>query len=788
MPLRDNAPSRKPFTPERRCHWYDVNGRGYHRLDGGEGCPRNNKCYFAHPTDTEAWRTARPGGDPPLHYLTDHEYRLITGRQRSPLPPRVPYQPVHRTQRSPSPGRRRSPPRRLSREREPPSLMSRIRGRSLSREREAREREARRLGPRSSRSRSPGRVRAPRSPPPRAPRVSTGGSFSEGQRGAQLVPRSPAVYPKVEQDVPMRDAVRPAYKREDSVASSHHAARHGTPSRPAPAPITALNTPSASVAAPPSAPINSSTSGSAPGSTPVENDPIKNMLESSTLQWQQISSAVAAASSVTPSKPKTSPPNGAPGDTSSDDRVKIWSIRVDLLASAVRIHNEIRSIEKDIHDYNQLVDSFRYQALSAEDRTVIEGHLHALQSSLADKSGEMKNTITQLAAARFWPTYSEKFKTAPQDSGQEIAKQVQGLKAAVSQLQSLFHTVGTHWEQTAKTLQGNRLANIGNHAMDVSRSSQSGIGQSNALIAEVIVPKELEKIRNAVSSFEGRLGALEETVTQNNEVVQEQIDAIVAENIQALTLAATGAVQARPPAPRPTNTITAHQLKMLETLQQNAAVTAQQVQQLSQKVTDMAAANEQLQAENALLQGENMQLRQQLEERMVVQLPTGSDSAKLDQMQSEMRALNAAVVAYLAQRPLSTPTPPSADASVERLMSQLTTSLPKAIVPMIQSFKNEVQDMLRSQQVGIVQELSSSTQKSIEALRELIDNNRQDFTSAARGSLPAQNGVAVVSFPHLLALTCVLQKVWCISWAVRPSVTRRSLPLLALAITRAVLE
>ncbi|KAI0674541.1 hypothetical protein C8Q78DRAFT_1015408 [Trametes maxima] len=742
MPLRDNAPARKPFTPERRCHWYDANGRGFHRLDGGEGCPRNNKCYFAHPTDTEAWRTARPGGDPPLHYLTEHEYRLITGRQRSPLPQRIPYQPVHRPPRSPSPGRRRTPPRRVSREREPPSLMSRIRGRSLSREREAREREARRIGPRNSRSRSPGRGRAPRSPPPRGPRVGAGGSFSDGQRGAQLIPRTPAVFPKVEYDVPMRDATKPLHAREDSVASSHHAARRGTPPRPAPAPPTALSTSAASVAARAPAPVNpSSASSSEPGSTPVENDAIKNMLESSTLQWQQISSAVAAASSVTPSKPKAASPNGASGDAPSDDRVKIWSTRVDLLASAVRIHNEIRSVEKDVHDYKQLVDSFRYQALPAEDRTVIEGHLHALQSSLADKAKEMKSTIIQLAAARFWPTYSDKSRPAPQDSGQEIAKQVQGLKAAISQLQSLFHTVGAHWEQTAKSLQNNRLAGIGNHTMDTPGSSQGGIGQSNALIAEVIVPKELEKIRNAVSSFEGRLGTLEGAVAQNSDFIPEQIDVIVAENIQALTLAATGAVQARPPAPRPTNTLTAHQLKMLETLQQNAAVTAQQVQQLSQKVTDMAAVNEQLQGENAILQGENMQLRQQLEESMVVQLPAGNNTAKLDQMQSEMRALNAAVVAYLAQRPHSTPTPPSTDTLVEQLVSQLVTSLPKAIIPATQSLQNEIQEMLRSQQVGFMQELSSSTQKTIEAFRGLI-NNGPGFTNTAQGLPPPQNGVA----------------------------------------------
>lgn len=270
-------------------------------------------------------------------------------------------------------------------------------------------------------------------------------------------------------------------------------------------------------------------------------------------------------------------------------------------------------MENDVRDYKQLVESFSYQSLPAEDRTVIEGHMHTLQAQLAEKSEEMKKALTQLAEAQYWTTYGDSSSTAPQVAGQEITKHVQGLKVSVSQLQSLFTTVGTHWESVAKSLQSNRLSNIGNHAMDTSGAPQ-GVGQSNALIAEVIVPKELEKIRNTIASFDVRLKAVENAAAESSEVVVEQIDALVAENVQALMLAATGSVQASPPPPRPANALTAQQRKMLETLQQNASVTQQHVQRLSQKVTEMATENEQLQGENAQLHAENVQLRQQLSE------------------------------------------------------------------------------------------------------------------------------------------------------------------------------
>ncbi|KAI0824807.1 hypothetical protein BC628DRAFT_1321578 [Trametes gibbosa] len=716
---RDNPPAHKPFAPERRCHWFDANGRPYRRLDTGLGCPRGGKCYFAHPTDLEAWRNARPGGDPPLHYLTDDEYRLIMGRHRSPQ--RAHFHPGPRP-RSISPVRRRSPPRRPpSRGREVPTLVARIRGRTLSREREVRA-----LRPRNSRSRSPVRARPQRTPPPpRGPRMSIGGPPPDGPRGLGGPSRSPMIFPKVETDVSMRDVMRdvpkPVHRRDDSAASSHHRTQQIAPSASratgVPAAPSARPTTNVQVQA-----LMNAASASGSGTTPPpQSDAIKALLESSTLQWQQISSAVAAASSVTPAKPRAEPLNKTPGRMSTEDKADIWSCRIELLAEATRVHNDCRNMESDVRDYKQLVDSFSYQSLPAEDRTVIEGHLTAIQAQLAEKSEEMKTLLTQLADAKFWPTHSDQARgSSPQESGQEIVKHVQGLKVSVSQLQGLFQTLGTRWEQVSKSLQSNRLSSIGNHSFDIPGAAQGGVGQSSTLIAEALMPKELDKIRSSIASFDERLKNVEKAATNSSEIVSEQIDVVVAENVQALMLAATGSVQATPPPPRPANALTAQQRQMLETLQQNAVVTAQQVQQLSQKVTEMAAANEQLQGENVQLQAENARLRQQLSESMAVQLPASGETTKLDEMQSEMRALNAAVVAYLSQRPSTGPSGSSADAIAEHILN----SLPKVIAPELHNLHDQIQETIRSQHVELLKELTSnmtSPQHSATVIRDSAD-------------------------------------------------------------------
>lgn len=276
-------------------------------------------CYFAHPTDLEQWRSARPSGEPPLQYLTDDEYRLIVGRHRSPgrlygHPPRhrslSADRDRRRRERERSPGRRRSG----SREREP-TLAARLRSRrSVSRERA----EGRQPVQRSSRSRSPhrGRLLRASSPSQAGPSTHTRayGAIPSGPRNGPGTPRLPAVFPKVEAtDVQMRDLAAKQPVRDSSIASTHVPSHQPTPASivPVPLPGTLTQLPTTSETTP-------------QGSLPPSADAIKSMLESSQLQWQQISSAVAAATSAVP---KPSAQNAT--DISVEEKYKIWTSRIE---------------------------------------------------------------------------------------------------------------------------------------------------------------------------------------------------------------------------------------------------------------------------------------------------------------------------------------------------------------------------------------------------------------------------------------------------------------------------
>ena len=429
-------------------------------------------------------------------------------------------------------------------------------------------------------------------------------------------------------------------------------------------------------------------------------------------------------------------------------------------------------MENDIRDYKQLVESFSYQALPVEDRTVIEGHLHTLQGQLAQKTEEMKKIINNLSAAKYWSTYTNKHAPPAELAGngvngqehkQEFAARTGALKGSVSQLQLLFKTVEARWENVSNQLQQH---NSGSGGGNGNGNGETASSPASSFLAEAIVPAELTKIRDTLANFEDRLGTLERGVQQDQSLL-EQLDVIVAENVQAVVLASTGTVQAKPPEPR-TAALTDEQLRTLQTLQQNAAVTGQHVARLSQEVAQLAGYNERLQTENMALQAENVQLRQQLEEvrladgvrfpvvlmhSLSLQLqnaqPSSSgDSTQADRMISEMRALNAAVRAYISQSSTSAhqPAEPTGDAVVKQLAPYLVKSIPELIAPQLQG----LQDTLRATQTQAIEELSTkmtTTLQTVEAIRDLVapsDGHRKSPSASSTQSShhEGMNGVS----------------------------------------------
>lgn len=126
-----------------------------------------------------------------------------------------------------------------------------------------------------------------------------------------------------------------------------------------------------------------------------------------------------------------------------------------------------------------------------------------------------------------------------------------------------------------------------------------------------------------------------------------------------------------------------------------------------------------------------------------VQPGNSGDSKKIDRMQAEMRALNAAVMAYISHSPNAQPANPNIDAIVQQIAPQIVKSIPEVIAPEIQTMRNQIQEALRIQQQEASKELSlkmSLTLQAVEAVKHLVGGTHKSprpantMTSAVNGT------------------------------------------------------
>lgn len=92
-------------------------------------------------------------------------------------------------------------------------------------------------------------------------------------------------------------------------------------------------------------------------------------------------------------------------------------------------------------------------------------------------------------------------------------------------------------------------------------------------------------------------------------------------------------------------------------------------------------------------------------------------------MQAEMRALNAAVMAYISHSPNTQPANQTADTLAQQITPQIVKSIPELIAPELQTMRNQLQETLRIQQSESAKELSlkmSLTLQAVEAIRGLV--------------------------------------------------------------------
>ncbi|KAI0945662.1 hypothetical protein AcW1_001830 [Taiwanofungus camphoratus] len=672
--------------PQKRCFWYNEDGRPYVRADGGRGCSRQSKgsCSFAHPSDRLEWTTAIPSGKPPPQLLASEKYQPGSSRPRSRSPP-----PSSSTSRRSRSRERRHGLRTDDKHRVawPPSPGPSVRAarHPLS---PARPRESSR-----SRERPPGGPRRGEEPQLFDLDVRRSRAGYRGRSAESHTSRAHVSHADV--DARGREVTSREYKESNANA---------VPSTPKPeehSPVVArepsMQSQSTFVPLPP------------PGTPPP--------LPFETPAW-------------VPFPQPTTEPSNMPSSKalSAEGKRKLWTERIGLLTAAANARAEYLRLDTEARDCTRLAQSSRFSALADEDRERAQAHVRDLRTKRDKKEEELKGILSRLAATDFWSSRDIKGSTAPTNTLKELGAQIRDLKDSVSHLSTLLHSISARGQAPVAPPQDETAMEVDPHPNQRHQLlgeflDKEAVKRQWPESEGVVRSGELEEANETLSRFEDRLADLQSRFDMHQTDMLEDLEMLVKENIQAL-----GAEEPQPQTVEPaTLTPSTEQAERLKALEQDMALTGEQVGELAQEVGSLILETASVRRENAALQSENETLRTLVTELQARQ------KERLGAMEREMRALNAAMQVQLSRAP---PEPPLQPRDVEELLRTvrplLLQSVREEMQPLARELQETVQEMLRTQSAQV----SSTIVPKLTRTLQMVE--------AVQGWLDRMGGVHVV--------------------------------------------
>lgn len=420
---------------------------------------------------------------------------------------------------------------------------------------------------------------------------------------------------------------------------------------------------------------------------------------------------------------------------------------VRLLTAAANARAEYLRLDTEARDCTRLAQSSRFSALADEDRERAQAHVRDLRTKRDKKEEELKGILSRLAATDFWSSRDIKGSTAPTNTLKELGAQIRDLKDSVSHLSTLLHSISARGQAPVAPPQDETAMEVDPHPNQRHRLlgefvDKEAVKRQWPESEGVVRSGELEDANETLSRFEDRLADLQSRFDMHQTDMLEDLEMLVKENIQAL-----GAEEPQPQTVEPaTLTPSTEQAERLKALEQDMALTGEQVGELAQEVGSLILETASVRRENAALQSENETLRTLVTEvrrRHALWAPPGRANARtqlqarqkerLGAMEREMRALNAAMQVQLSRAP---PEPPLQPRDVEELLRTvrplLLQSVREEMQPLARELQETVQEMLRTQSAQV----SSTIVPKLTRTLQMVE--------AVQGWLDRMGGVHVV--------------------------------------------
>lgn len=391
-----------------------------------------------------------------------------------------------------------------------------------------------------------------------------------------------------------------------------------------------------------------------------------------------------------------------------DEKVNVWSERISLVTTAVRLQAEIAKIADEERSMGQTMNTTHFETLPERDRTAHTDRLAALARRKQEVERKVQEEVEKLARSDTWPVQQPQpqARTSPQD----VSKYIDELKGTAAEIHTLLsdmssgisgrqpqpaplpprNGVDTNGGPPAKR---RRLSDADEERIDHSRAASSPRLSSSPSSATLnSLSERLANIEDRLVAFENDMSTLTNDVDNDlGARLEDRLDELLSQKMvddvgekldgveQKLDLAA----------------------RDLEEFKEHVAELDSGADDVANGITDLAQTLHQL-----VIEPDNV------EQRLI----------KVEEFQSnqhaQIQAIQAALAAHMSQPPpQNLPTAPTyplnSEVVIETLEGLLEDSIRRKVLPSLQEMQTTVEGAVKQRN----EELQQVFGKKFELLR-----------------------------------------------------------------------
>ncbi|KAI0780728.1 hypothetical protein BD413DRAFT_499607 [Trametes elegans] len=403
------------------------------------------------------------------------------------------------------------------------------------------------------------------------------------------------------------------------------------------------------------------------------------------------------------------------------------------LATAVQTRSEYLKLQEDLHNFERLTKSAQYETLPQEDKKALQQVIQSTAARRLETQQELNRLGGELIPDDFWP-FVQRAQQQSDPGYRQMTIVLEGLKGDVHELYGALSSIPASQPPAtaaavasgaAPSSEPMKIASVPTDRPKKRRRLSTDAGVQ----VPPLNPQDLEGVRDRLAALDHRISDLQNDLLQYDGRVVDEVESQLDYRMAGLRvgLKDEGRKKADP-----------ELQKRVETLSFELSRTEAQAIEAEEELKKLEAADQSRDESNGRLQEENDALRKQIDELREGQARM---AALIDAQTSEIRALSAAVTAYIS-RPLAPPPPPapmSAEAILEALRPKLLTAARDDLLPILDDVRSHVERQLQEQSNVVSGELKAQIaplERTVEGVRALLERLRGP-AHAAGGAAPA---------------------------------------------------